>query len=130
MAKKIHLTQNELARRFEYNPETGALIDLSTKKEIGWGDDLGYRRASIDGNHYKVHRLIYKLYHGCEPNIIDHINRNPSDNRITNLRAATDKENSYNTKVYRNSKTGLRYITYRNEGRRKPYIVRISISGK
>jgi hypothetical protein len=58
----------------------------------------GYCRINIDGKSYLTHRLVW-LWHGKEldTNIeIDHINNNPSDNRIENLRLATRLQNEYN----------------------------------
>jgi len=44
-----------------------------------------------------LHRLIWLLkYEEAPPKLIDHINRIPFDNRPSNLRAATQKENLTN----------------------------------
>ena len=52
---------------------------------------------------YTVHELVMYYFYGPRPkNLdIDHINRIRHDNRITNLRYCTRKENSRNTKTYR-----------------------------
>lgn len=64
-----------------------------------------------------VHRLVYMLHHGNCPEIIDHINGNPYDNRIENLRPATPTENSSNRKLPRNSTTGVEGVRLRHNGR-------------
>jgi len=56
-----------------------------------------YRQITLDGRGYYIHRIVWLMHHGAfPPDGIDHINRDPSDNRIENLRAATDAENNQN----------------------------------
>ena len=43
-----------------------------------------------------AHRLVWFLENGYLPGQIDHINGNRSDNRIENLRPATNRQNAYN----------------------------------
>lgn len=65
------------------------------------GDRGGYLRVTIHGKDYKVHRLILETFVGIcpTPNMqCDHINRNPQDNRLENLRWATPSENNRNRK--------------------------------
>ena len=53
-------------------------------------------KSIIYGRGLKMHKLIISNVE--KGYVIDHINRNRLDNRITNLRICTQKENSYNTK--------------------------------
>lgn len=56
----------------------------------------GYRRLSMAKKPYYAHRIIWKMHTGEEPEVIDHLNGNRSDNRIFNLRGCTQADNSRN----------------------------------
>jgi hypothetical protein len=63
----------------------------------GSKDNKGYMQLKLDQKVYRLHRLIW-LWHGKElPEQLDHIDRNPLNNRIENLRAATPSKNQWNT---------------------------------
>ena len=63
----------------------------------GSRDTKGYMQLKLNQKVYRLHRLIW-LWHGKElPEQIDHIDRNPLNNKIENLRAATQSENQWNT---------------------------------
>jgi len=66
---------------------------------VGCKDNLGYYVTAYKGKAYKVHRIVWLIVYGKWPNgIIDHINRDPSDNRIENLRDVGHSENQLNRK--------------------------------
>ena len=73
---------------FTYDEETGQLFKRKTGKKVGWKDNKGYIRVRFEGKVYCAHRIIYKMFHGRDPQnkVIDHCNGDTSDNRITNLR--------------------------------------------
>ena len=113
------LTQERLKELLHYNPETGIftwLVYRSRYARVGsvagtiW---LGRIVIMIDRKHYKAHRLAWLYVHGKFPtNQIDHINEEPSDNRITNLREATNAQNQENAKKPQaNNKLGLRGVS-------------------
>ena len=61
----------------------------------------GYTRVEINGKHYLVHRLVYQTwasgYDQLNPElVIDHIDANPLNNAIYNLRQVTQAENIQN----------------------------------
>ena len=78
----------------KYDPETGVLS--RNGKEAGWSQN-GYRYLMVDGTRYAAHRYAWYLYYGVWPKMdIDHINQDKSDNRISNLREATESQNLRN----------------------------------
>lgn len=95
----------EVSRRAAYDAVTGDFIALTsharhrTGRIMGYPDRLGYIKLSFDGKWVQAHRLAWRIIHGEWPNgEIDHINGDPSDNRIANLRVATRSQNVMNTR--------------------------------
>ena len=66
------------------------------------------------GRLYKAHRIIWEMangpiQHGYE---IDHVDRNPSNNSIGNLRIATSSQNKHNTGMRSNNKSGVKGVHF------------------
>jgi hypothetical protein len=79
-----------------YNPETGNFFSLYSwedKREFLKG---GYLCVQVGQRRYRSHRLAWFLTYGYWPKLIDHIDRNKINNRLSNLREATLAENSRN----------------------------------
>lgn len=89
----------------------------------GVRDALGYIRISIKGRQYYAHRLAWLMHYGEEPpSIIDHANGDRSDNRISNLRAATKSQNNANSRAPRHNTSGIKGVVARPDGRFAAYI--------
>ena len=66
-----------------------------------------YREVGLDGEVYRVHRIVWKLTTGGEPpETIDHIDGDRSNNSWINLRAATSSQQQWNKRLYRNNTSG------------------------
>lgn len=99
---------NYLLEHFFYDPITGALLkkdgfEIHKGEQVGWQDKSGYWCVRILKQVYKLHRIVFYMYHRRDPGkkVIDHIDGDKSNNQIFNLRACSHRENSKNTKQQR-----------------------------
>ena len=110
--------QDTLNALFTYDPDTGILRNKvkrgPSKPGVAAGSIhwKGYLVISINQSQYRVHRLIWKMAYGKDPGTLDHINRDRLDNRLENLRAASDAENSHNHKMYNSNTSGCTGLSY------------------
>jgi hypothetical protein len=119
---------------FNYNPDTGIItwkIKRSNRKPIGSiagvVDSNGYRRIKVTPKLYLAHRIAWLLYYKQWPDkIVDHINMNVDDNRICNLRIATNSQNMMNASKYKSNSTGFKGVHYRS--REKRFVGQITIN--
>ena len=88
----------------------------------------GYRVITINYKKYKTHRLIFLMFHGYLPELLDHVDNNRLNNRIDNLRVATFSQNMHNSKVYKNSKSGIKGVSWEKD--RDKWKVQVMFNGK
>lgn len=73
----------------------------------------GYKCGAIFDRQYKAHRIAWALYHGIAPEgQIDHIDGDRTNNRISNLRDVTNKENSRSACIPKNNTTGYMGVSF------------------
>lgn len=117
------ITAEELRKHFHYDPVTGVFTRLTRKNSHGSIDRDGYLILKINRRQFKGHRMAWLYVYGVLPtHNIDHRNRIRADNRIDNLRDATQAVNVENTTRHPNPETGVIgvYID-RTRGLKKKY---------
>jgi len=140
--KFIPLPPQQLLREhFDYNPWTGVLSWRIQTGKMKPGKQAGSQPKAGDRTHYPsvrlhdrimlMHRVIYKWMTGEDPEYIDHINQNKSDNRWANIRSCTQAQNNANIKrqasasgykcVYPNC-TGTRWVAQITNGGKRRHI--------
>ncbi len=73
------------------------------------------RRIGIRGKIYMAHHLVFLYHHGFIPKQLDHIDRNPLNNRIENLRVADDSQQEANKKIRSDNKSGYRGVFWNKQ---------------
>lgn len=111
----------------EYRPDTGLfywLVDrLSYAGKAKAGSQAGspkdgYIQIIIEQRQYRAHRLAWLLMTGAFPPKgyeIDHINRDRSDNRWTNLRLVTRSQNNMNAGLRSDNRSGQKGVGRRSD---------------
>jgi len=137
---RLNMTRDELACLFEYDSQTGKVIWLvdrftgkpprkivSAGEEAGSYSDSGYRVISINRQRIYTHRLAWMLVYGEWPEkVLDHIDTNRANNRLENLRLATQAENRSNTTV--RAKSGFKGVI--KQPLAKSYMAQITVGGE
>lgn len=119
---------NEL---FDYDPETGAFTNKvfhprrPVGSKVGTFGSHGYLAATVDGTKYLLHRMSWVIMTGEWPEgEVDHINKDRSDNRWSNLRPASRFDNSGNRLKNKNNTSGYKGVSW--DKKRSKWIAGIS----
>lgn len=113
-------TISRLRELLEYDALTGSLRWRINRRGTARAGTIagrtvhtGYREISISRQAHLAHRVAWAMFHGAWPSLdIDHINLDRQDNRIANLRQATDSQNKANARRQANSTSGFKGVTW------------------
>lgn len=112
------LTQARLKELLHYCPETGRFTWLKPRgvakgSSPGAMNGNGYIQIKIDYRRYMAHRLAWLYIYGEFPSdMLDHINRIKTDNRLENLRLATNSENQQNAGLSKGNTSGAKGVSW------------------
>lgn len=109
-----------LKTTLKYDPETGIWTSLTGNRTTGnnqirageradrkfFNGMMNYQRIAYQNKRYYSHRLAFFYMTGRWPIGIDHKDRNGTNNRWTNLREATQKQNLGNRRLSKRNKSG------------------------
>ena len=130
------LSQTELKKIFLYEPDTGFLrwkegkSNMVKNSKSGCKNASGYLIVTINSKSHRVQRVIwiYMFNHIPSGFYIDHINGNKTDNRLCNLRLATNSQNQQNRPAPQNNTSGYRGVTWHKQASK--WMARICLDNK
>lgn len=122
-----------LKATFNYDPLTGVVSRRKTGKPVGCMISKKQKYLVVWHNkkRIRIHRLAWALTYGALPEwpaVIDHINGDRQDNRISNLRVVLHKMNLLTSGLNRNNKSGYRGVSYSKQTGR--YAATIVVNGR
>ena len=110
------LNKQELHKIFEY--KDGQLYWKESRGNVAKGykagclNARGYTEIWINKKLHKMHRIIFMMHYGYIPKVVDHIDGNPLNNCIENLREASAQTNQYNRKLGKNNTSGCKNVSF------------------
>lgn len=115
----MKITQAELKDIMHYDGETGIFtrIKKTARRQkigeiVGVNCKNGYLKCGIKNKEYYLHTLAWLYVYGYLPEQLDHINHDRKDNRISNLRAVSDIENSKNHSMSKANTSGMTGVSF------------------
>lgn len=120
MLTQKKLTQKRLKEILHYDPNTGIFTWIQgpmRQKQAGYKNPAKCIDIRIFGRLRKAHRLAWLYIHGFFPeNQIDHIDRNPLNNKIDNLREVSCQCNIRNCGNFINTSTAAKGVCWHKSG--------------
>lgn len=114
------MNQELIQQLFEY--KNGSLYwrfnrgKIKAGQKAGTVREKGHIQIQYNQKLYREHVLVWILFNKTYPlQILDHINNVPSDNRIENLRLATNPQNLANRGKSKNNKSGYKGVYLHNQ---------------
>jgi len=78
-------------------------------------DKDGYKKGEIFAVTYFSHRVIWMMHYNEWPDCVDHIDGNPVNNRLDNLRSVPHEDNCKNQKIPINNTSGVIGVSWKSK---------------
>lgn len=118
---------------FDYDAQTGHLLWRAKgrgrvkTRPAGTRLSTGYIGVVVGKRRYLAHRICWVVHFGAWPSDqIDHINGDKADNRICNLREATNAQNGKNARTPISNTSGVCGVTYDKVNRRWRSLIKVN----
>ena len=155
IAEVQRVTPEMLRRLLDYDPGTGRLFWVARSAELfratagrsaehacaNWNaryagteaftsvDRDGYRHGSVFNRNIFAHRVVWAIVNDSFPTAeIDHIDGDPGNNRLANLRAASRSENVCNQRIRSDNTSGHKGVSWKKD--RQVWEAHIGVNGK
>lgn len=117
------ITQDQVKKLFDY--QDGNLIRKIGYSRAKIGEVVGYLssgrlKTTINNKGYYISRVIFLWHKGYLPKEVDHIDLNPLNNKIENLRGCTGSQNCMNTRLRPDNALGIKGVSF-NKNHKKYY---------
>lgn len=89
-------------------------IRVAAGDVAGYLSKAGRWRVCVFGRLYLAHRIIFQMFHGHAPRVVDHEDGNSENNTISNLRGVTTPVNMRNVKMNTRNKSGVTGVSFAN----------------
>lgn len=123
------ITQEFLHSILNYDPNTGIFTWIKNGKVAGTIKNNKSIHIGIKSKTYLAHRLAWiYVYGNIKSEMIDHINGNPSDNKLCNLRECNRSQNRCNSKLNKNNTSGIKGVVWNKQY--KKWKVSVTINRK
>lgn len=120
---------DDINRHLTYCPDTG--LFKRNGSIAGYKNIQGYIIIGVGGVQYRAHRIAWAITHGDTSLDIDHIDGDTTNNRISNLRIATEAENSQNMRKHHVDSITKHIGVHINKNNvKKKYRAAITLNGK
>jgi hypothetical protein len=102
----------------------------ATRQKAGWVTRFGYVNITLNNQRMQAHRLAWLFVYGEDPGekMIDHINGDPADNRICNLRLAKSVDNARNRRKLEGATSSYKGVSWYK--RKRKWVAQIGIDGR
>ena len=122
-------------QKLSYLPDKGIFVRTASANRWKSGtvagsiDSKGYVQIKINGKLVLAHRLAWAFVYGDFPKgSLDHIDRNPLNNRIENLRVCTMSQNQQNVGIRVNNTSGITGVALIKKSQK--WLAYINLNGK